>query len=47
MIDELNIKIECIRNEMDIRVESLVASIRKHRDKCILKLDTFKTDLEK
>jgi hypothetical protein len=47
MIDELNQKIECIQNEMDIRLESLVASVYQHHDKCKNKLNAFKNDLEK
>jgi hypothetical protein len=47
MIDELNQKIECIKNEMDIRLESLVASVYQHHDKCKNKLNAFKIDLEK
>ena len=41
MIDEFNSKIQSIENEMDIRVESLVASIHDYRDECKKKLDVF------
>ena len=42
MIDEFNSKFQSIENEMDIRVESLVASIHDYRDECKKKLDVFK-----
>ena len=42
MVDELNYKFQCIENQMDIRVESLVASIHEYRDKFKIKLDTYK-----
>jgi hypothetical protein len=44
---ELNIKIETIEYEMDIRVESLVASIHDYRDECKKKLDLIKEDFQK
>jgi hypothetical protein len=47
MIDELNYKFQCIENQMDIRVESLVTSIHECRDQFKIKLDKYKTDLEK
>jgi hypothetical protein len=45
LVDELNLKIENIENEMDIRVESLIASIHDYRDECKKKLDNFKDSL--
>ena len=47
MIDELNLKIESIENEMDIRVESLVSSIHDYRDECKKKLDSIINDFKK
>jgi hypothetical protein len=44
---ELNSKIESIENEMDIRVESLVATIHDYRDECKKKLDFIKDDFKK
>jgi hypothetical protein len=43
----LNLKIECIENEMDIRVESLVASIHDYRDENKKKLDLVRDSLKK
>jgi len=45
--DELNYKFQCIENQMDIRVESLVTSIHEYRDQFKIKLDKYKMDLEK
>jgi hypothetical protein len=45
--NELNLKIESIENEMDIRVESLVASIHDYRDECKKKLDLIRDDFKK
>ncbi len=47
MIDESNYKFQCIENQMDIRVESLVTSIHEYRDQFKIKLDKYKMDLEK
>jgi hypothetical protein len=44
---ELNSKFESIENEMDIRVESLVASIHDYRDESKKKLDLIRDDLKK
>jgi hypothetical protein len=41
-MDELNHKLECIENEMDIRVESLIADIHKYREEYKNILVTFK-----
>jgi hypothetical protein len=32
IMDEFNKKVETLENEMDIRVESLIAEIHKYRD---------------
>jgi hypothetical protein len=45
--EELNLKIESIENEMDIRVESLVASIHDYRDECKKNLDLIRDNLKK
>ncbi len=47
MNSELNSKLESIENEMDIRVESLVATIHDYRDECKKKLDFIKDELKK
>ena len=47
LIDELNLKIEGIENEMDIRVESLIASIHKYREEYKIKLETVKKEFQK
>ena len=47
MIEDLNAKIKSIENEMDIRVESLVSSIRDYRKECKTKLDSYKNDFKK
>ena len=47
LIGELNSKIEGIENEMDIRVESLIASIHKYREECKIKLETVKEEFQK
>jgi hypothetical protein len=47
LLDSLNSKIEDIENEMDKRVESLVASIHDYRDECKKKLDLIKEDFQK
>ena len=46
LVGELNSKVENIENEMDIRVESLIASIHKYRDECKNKLDLFKEEIK-
>jgi hypothetical protein len=47
MVSELNSKLERIENEMDIRVESLVATIHDYRDECKNKLDLIKNNFKK
>ena len=47
LVDELNLKIEGIENEMDIRVESLIALIHKYREECKIKLETVKEEFQK
>ena len=47
MNSELNSKLESIETEMDIRVESLVATIHDYRDECKKKLDFLKNELKK
>ena len=47
LVDELNLKIEGIENEMDIRVESLIASIHKYREECKIKLETVKEQFQR
>ena len=47
LVDELNFKIEEIENEMDIRVESLIASIQSNREECKIKLETMKEEFQK
>ena len=39
--------IETIENEMDIRVESLVAAVHNHRNEFQIKLDKFKEKIKK
>lgn len=40
--DDLIYKIETIENEMDIRVESLIAEVQKYRNEFLNKLERFK-----
>ena len=47
LIDEFNLKIEVIENEMDIHVESLIASIHKYREECKIKPETAKEEFQK
>ena len=47
LADELNLKIEEAENEMDIRVESLIASIHNIRDESRIKLETLKEEFQK
>jgi hypothetical protein len=47
MVSELNSKLERIETEMDIRVESLVATIHDYRDECKKKLDLIKNNFKK
>ena len=43
----MQIKIVSLENEMDVRVESLIAQIHKYRDKYVDKLRSFKAKFEK
>jgi hypothetical protein len=43
----MQLKIETIENEIDIRVESLVAEIQRYGDDFKLQLNKYKQDLEK
>ncbi len=47
ILDELNHKIECIENEMDIRIESLIDNLHKYREEYKNKLVIFKEKLKK
>ena len=47
MVFDLNLKLEGVENELDIRVESLISLIHDCRDKCKVKLDEFKQDFIK
>ena len=42
----MQIKIESLEDEMDLRVESLIAQIHKYRDEYAAKLKSFKAELE-
>ena len=42
----MQLKIENLENEMDIRVESLISNIQKYRDEFMQKLKQYKSDLE-
>ena len=42
LVDELNLKLDGVANELDIRVASLETLIHDCRDKCRSKLDNFK-----
>ena len=42
----MQIRIESLESEMDLRVESLIAQIQKYRDEYGNKLRSFKTKLE-
>jgi hypothetical protein len=46
-MDEFNNKIEILKNEMDIRVESLIVQIHKYRDDYGLRLNHSKTEFQK
>ena len=43
----MNLKFENTENEMDIRVESLIANIYEYRDECKNKLNKIREDLKK
>ena len=43
----MEIKIASLENEMDVRVESLIAQIQKYRDEYAAKLRLFKAQLGK
>jgi hypothetical protein len=47
MIKDINEKIREIENEMDLRVQSLVAAIHEYRDECKLELENYKQEIEK
>ena len=47
LVSELSSKIEIIESEMDLRVESVVASINDYRDECKKKLDLIRDDFKK
>ena len=42
----MQIKIESLEDEMDLRVESLILQIKKYRDQYMGKLRSFKTEFE-
>jgi len=46
-MNEFNKKVETLENEMDIRVESLIAEIHKYRDDYRLRLNNSKTEFQK
>ena len=46
-MDEFNKKVESLENEMDIRVESLIAEIHKYRDDYRFRLNNSKTEFQK
>lgn len=46
MIEDVRIKIFNIENEMDIRVESLVAEIHQHRNELKLELNEYQNQFE-
>jgi hypothetical protein len=43
----MQLKIENIENEMDIRIESSIEAINKYRDDFMLQLKKYKQDFEK
>ena len=45
-MDEMQIKMESLEYEIDLRVESLIAQIHKYRDEHLAKLRGFKNDFE-
>ena len=47
LVDDLNLKLEEVENEMDIRVESLITSIHNYREECKIKLGTVKEEFQK
>jgi hypothetical protein len=47
MIDNLRIRIERIENEIDIRVESIVAKAHSYGEELRMELKKFKEDFER
>jgi hypothetical protein len=47
IMNEFNKKVETLENEMDIRVESLIAEIHNYRDDYRLRLNNSKTEFQK
>ena len=43
----MQLKIETVEDQMDMRVESLITEIHKYRDEYMEKLKKFKVDLQK
>ena len=43
----MQLKIESLEDQMDLKVESLISEIHKHRDEYMEKLNKFKMDLKK
>ena len=44
-MDDLNYKIEIIENQMDLRVESLIEQIHKHRHEFQIELNKAKDEV--
>ena len=43
----MQLKIESIQNQIDLRVELLITEIHEYRDKCMINLGKYKDDLKK
>ena len=43
----MQLKIESIQNQIDLRVESLITEVHEYRDKCMNNLGKYKDDLKK
>ena len=43
----MQLKIESLEDQMDLRVESLITEIHKYRDEYMEKLKTYKINLQK
>ena len=42
----MQIKIESLEDEMDLRVESLIVQIHEYRDQYVAKLKSYKVELQ-
>jgi hypothetical protein len=47
IVSEMNLQIDHVANEIDIRCESLISEIRKFHDNYLLRLKKYKVKFEK